>query len=88
MSKVLALQNIEKRLLAAEMRTVAMEADDLNAELRDVKTVVEVAMETLTEEGESAVAIGALKMIEHKLNLIKRSALNIQTVCPIKPKGR
>lgn len=45
-------------------KTIVMESDDLNAELRDVKTVVDVAIETLTEADESSVAVGALRMIE------------------------
>jgi|CXWL01.1.fsa_nt_gi hypothetical protein len=75
-------------------KTIVMESDDLNAELRDVKTVVDVAIETLTEADESSVAVGALRMIEYKLTLIERSAQNIfesariPKLPPISKKGR
>lgn len=99
MSKVVSIKKSidDARVPAARENwfgTIVMESDDLTAELRDVKTVVDVAIETLTEAGESSVAVRALMMIEYKLTLIERSAQNIfesarvPKLPPIPKKGR
>lgn len=73
MSKVLPLKTTRMPERAPE--AIGMMADDLCADIRDVRTVVNVANETWSGEHDSFV--GVLDLIDHKLTLIERASQKI-----------
>jgi hypothetical protein len=61
------------------LQTIGMEIEDLCAELRDARLVIDVATEAWSEENEQTASscVGVLDLIDYKLKLIECAAQKI-----------
>ncbi|MEQ1792726.1 MAG: hypothetical protein ABL970_00930 [Nitrospira sp.] len=80
--KSLATKDAEEFFKKVTIKAIAAEAEDLCADLRDVKTVVAVASETWSGEHDSFV--GVLDLIDCKLAEIERAAQSIMSRTTVK----
>jgi len=86
MAKVLPLNKQSTRRTSAAagtreaengLQTIGIDTDDLLAELRNTRTVVNVAIETETEEGETSLSVGVLQLLGYKLDKIEHELQSI-----------
>jgi hypothetical protein len=70
---------LEARLRKVEIKTILMKVDDLLADVRDARTIIDVATEAWGEENEqtAAACVGVLDLLNYKLGMIEREAKGI-----------
>ena len=76
-TKVLPVRNtldaLEVRVREVEIKTILLKAEDLLTEVRDARSVIDVATEAWGEENEhpASSCVGVLDLLNYKLNLIE-----------------